>query len=310
MNTKLAPDHNRTDPRQLGRALTSEPPQSSDPRSKKETPRSLWRQLIKVHPAAELFPMMSDDELILLGRDIAKHGLREHLVLWTPYQSEDFSYNSSDEYLLDGRNRLEAIERVIADQKECEAKLLHALQVHWAYRPDSMGGAIRLFGNVDPYQFTISLNLRRRQLTRSQQRDLLERILKANPERSNRDIASLARVSDKTVTATRGRLEATAEIPQLEKTTGADGKARPTRRKSNRQPLKAKTSSGQLSQIALSELSKILHERPAETLEEVTRLLLRERAQIAELSLETRVDLARGSLQALDVSLDQLSCVT
>jgi hypothetical protein len=36
-------------------------------------------------------------------------------------------------------------------------------------------------------------------------------------------------VSDKTVTATRGRLEATAEIPQLEKTTGADGKARPTR---------------------------------------------------------------------------------
>jgi hypothetical protein len=93
----------------------------------------------------------------------------------------------------------------------------------------------------------------------------------------------------------------------LEKTTGADGKARPTRRKSNRQPLNAKTSSAQLSQIALSEFSKILHERPAETLEEVTRLLLRERAQIAELSLERRVELARGSLQALDVSPDQLS---
>jgi hypothetical protein len=168
MTTKPARDHNRTDPRQPGRALISEPPQSSDPSSKKETPPTLWRQLIKVHPAAELFPMMSDDELVLLGRDIAKHGLREHLVVWTPYLSEDFTYDSSEEYLLDGRNRLEAIERVITDRKECEAKILKALQVHYGYRPGSMGDAIRLFGNDDPYQFTMSLNLRRRQLTRSQ----------------------------------------------------------------------------------------------------------------------------------------------
>jgi len=90
--------------------------------SKKETPPALWRQLIKVHPAAELFPMMSDDELVLLGRDIAKYGLREHLVVWTPYQSEEFTYNNSDEYLLDGRNRLEAIERVIADGKIIRSK--------------------------------------------------------------------------------------------------------------------------------------------------------------------------------------------
>ena len=31
-----------------------------------------WRNLIKVHPAAELFPMMSDDELKTLSEDIEK----------------------------------------------------------------------------------------------------------------------------------------------------------------------------------------------------------------------------------------------
>ena len=126
---------------------------------------------------------------------------------------------------------------------------------------------------------------------------LAKAILKASPERSNRDIARFAKVSDKTVTAARRSLEATAEIPQLDTTTGADGKARPARRGSK----------GQASQITLFEFPKSLHERPAETLEEVTRLLLRrERAQIANLPLTIRVELARGYLRALDVSLDQL----
>ena len=36
-----------------------------------------WRDTIKVHPAAEIFPRMSDTELRELGDDIARHGLRE-----------------------------------------------------------------------------------------------------------------------------------------------------------------------------------------------------------------------------------------
>ncbi|MFZ2078185.1 MAG: hypothetical protein WAV38_16320, partial [Xanthobacteraceae bacterium] len=47
-----------------------------------------------------------------------------------------------------------------------------------------------------------------------------------DPTKSNRQIAATAKVDDKTVGAVREKLESTAEIPQLESTTGADGKTR------------------------------------------------------------------------------------
>ncbi|MFL5253142.1 MAG: hypothetical protein ACJ8AI_09645, partial [Rhodopila sp.] len=43
-----------------------------------------WRDKIKVHPAADLFPMMSDAELDALANDIAEHGMHQGIVLWTP----------------------------------------------------------------------------------------------------------------------------------------------------------------------------------------------------------------------------------
>src|SRR5438046_8328304 len=35
-----------------------------------------WRNVLKIHPAADLFPMMTADELKALGEDIKKNGLR------------------------------------------------------------------------------------------------------------------------------------------------------------------------------------------------------------------------------------------
>ena len=54
-----------------------------------------WRDHIKAHPAADLFPMMPEAELRELGEDIKTHGLKSHLKL----------HNGK---LLDGRNRLRA----------------------------------------------------------------------------------------------------------------------------------------------------------------------------------------------------------
>jgi hypothetical protein len=78
-------------------------PISSKPKS--------WRDVLKVHPAADLFPMMPPDELRALGEDIRKNGLRDWVALL-------------DGKLLDGRNRLDAMELVgikpIADNGQIE----------------------------------------------------------------------------------------------------------------------------------------------------------------------------------------------
>jgi hypothetical protein len=58
-----------------------------------------WRDVLPIHPAAELFPLMSQEELRELGENIKIHGLKSHLKV---YKSK----------LLDGRNRIEAMEFV------------------------------------------------------------------------------------------------------------------------------------------------------------------------------------------------------
>ncbi len=65
-----------------------------------------WRDVLKVHPAADLFPMMTPDELKALGEDIKKNGLQVPITL-----SRDRHANRDDQ-LLDGRNRLDAMEAV------------------------------------------------------------------------------------------------------------------------------------------------------------------------------------------------------
>ena len=60
-----------------------------------------WRDVLPVHPAAELFPMMSDAELRELADDVKKNGLHERVKTIK---------DNGKLYLLDGRNRLDAIE--------------------------------------------------------------------------------------------------------------------------------------------------------------------------------------------------------
>src|SRR5262249_42861997 len=58
-----------------------------------------WRDRPKIPPAAELFPLMSEPELRELGEDIKANGLRTPIVVYK-------------DKLLDGRNRLDAMELV------------------------------------------------------------------------------------------------------------------------------------------------------------------------------------------------------
>ena len=73
----------------------------------RDTPTKSWRDICQVHPAAEIFPMLSEDKLRALGEDIKEHGLKEPIVLWS-IDPED----NQSAVVLDGRNRLDAMELV------------------------------------------------------------------------------------------------------------------------------------------------------------------------------------------------------
>ena len=86
---------------------------------------------LKIHPAAEIFPMLSDIEIRDLAKDITERGLQNHII-------------THEGQLLDGRNRLAAC-------------ILAGIE------PKSME-----YGGDSPVGYVISANLRRRQLDPSQ----------------------------------------------------------------------------------------------------------------------------------------------
>jgi hypothetical protein len=70
------------------------------------TPPLGWRAHLKVHPAAELFPLMNAGELRELAEDIKTNGLREKVALGYGRPGEKIVGT----YVLDGRSRLDALE--------------------------------------------------------------------------------------------------------------------------------------------------------------------------------------------------------
>jgi hypothetical protein len=156
--------------------------------------------VVKFHPLADIFPLEEFDALVA---DIKANGLKIPIAL---YQGK----------ILDGRNRYRAY--LAAFSRPPSSRVLYEID-------PAVDG--------DAATYVISANIHRRHLTAEQKRELIAKLIKAQPEKSNRQIAKTAKVDHKTVSAERGALEATGEIPQLKKTVGADGKARkqPAKRK-------------------------------------------------------------------------------
>ncbi|MGO7568739.1 ParB N-terminal domain-containing protein [Rhizobium ruizarguesonis] len=176
-----------------------------------------WRDEIKVHPAADLFPMMSESELRELGEDIKRNGLRMPIYMWAPDK------NSHNYQLVDGRNRLTAMELVgirVLGKKGFDDKQVRSAKILWYYGEQ-----------LDPWEFVVSANIHRRHLTQEQKRDLVAKLLKATPEKSNRQIAATIGVDHKTVGAVREEREARGEIPHVVTITDTKGRQQPVVRK-------------------------------------------------------------------------------
>jgi hypothetical protein len=187
-----------------------------------------WRDVLPVHPAADLFPLMSADEVRALGENIKTNDLQVPIVLWAETKG-------AKPQLLDGRNRLDAMEAVGLEVLRLDKG--NRLEVRHKLLFGSGGGFSALDGTkltVDPFDFVLAANIHRRHLSSEQKRDLTAKVLKAKPDASNRQIAEQVNVSPTTVGAVRRELESTDQIGQLEKTRGKDGRARTTKPKKPR----------------------------------------------------------------------------
>jgi hypothetical protein len=189
------------------------------------TERFDWRKHLAVHPAADLFPLMSEAELKELADDIKKNGLIDPLVVWKKGGS-----------LLDGRNRLDAMALAGILGVDSQGRLCNAssiVPIIW-----------HRIGTGDPWSIALSLNVHRRHLSLEQKRDLIAKVLKATPEKSDRQIASITKSDHKTVGKVRAKKEGRGEIPHVDARPDTKGRKQPAKRKGNppkRDPLDAHT---------------------------------------------------------------------
>jgi hypothetical protein len=214
-----ATDHEAQKNVGIGNARSSKP----QPQNPQAAPRS-WRDVLPVHPAADLFPMLGRDELLELGEDIKKNGLRCPIVIW----SRD-KYGT--EYLLDGRNRLEAMELAgllclsngtLALNRGGVTWPLEREYLRWdTHAPDGVSD------HEHPSHLVASLNIRRRHLTAEQKRELIAKLIKATPKKSDRQIATATKTDHKTVASVRAEQEARGEIPHVSTRTDSKGRQQP-----------------------------------------------------------------------------------
>jgi hypothetical protein len=153
------------------------------------------------HPVAEIFPIISSDELRELAEDIRKNGMIEPITLF-------------EGKILDGRNRLAA-----------------GKSVSFPFRRNNFR---QLLCSLDPQAYVISANIKRRHLTAEQKRELIAKLLKANPAKSDRQVADVVKVDNKTVSAVREKLEAREEIPHVETRNDSAGRKQPAKKKSGK----------------------------------------------------------------------------
>jgi transposase len=175
-----------------------------------------WRSILPIHPAAELFPPMSPDELAALGKDIRKHGLTLPIFLW--------SDGKSPLQLLEGRSRLDAIEieigpAIVSPPSVMAGKDFIAVKKVTVLPP-----------SVDPYAFVVSANIRRRHLSAEQKRDLIAKLIKATPGKSDRQIAETVKASHHTVGSVRANLEGRGQVAHVTTRTDSKGRKQPARK--------------------------------------------------------------------------------
>ena len=156
-----------------------------------------------------------------------------------------------DFQLLDGRNRLDAAELVGLtvhwNASSGEMSLLngrHRLQLGamtthlFELRPGLALGNCKPVNAkwIDPYDYVLSANIHRRHLTADQKRELIAKVIEANPHRSDRQIGEQVKADHKTVGSIRKVIEDVGRVPHVATRQDTRGRAQPSHKPPSRKP--------------------------------------------------------------------------
>jgi ParB-like chromosome segregation protein Spo0J len=150
---------------------------------------------VAFHPLAKNFPLLNGSEFNELVADVGTNGLHEPIVL---YQGA----------ILDGRNRYRACLKAKVDPRfeEFEGDDAAALA------------------------FVISKNIHRRHLKAKEKREAIAALLKASPEKSDRQIAGMIKASPTFVGKVRAEKEATGDVSTVDTRIDTKGREQPAKK--------------------------------------------------------------------------------
>jgi len=185
-------------------------------REKSPTTKS-WRDVLPIHPAAELFPRLSPDELKALGADIKQNGLHQPPAITTSKK------------LLDGISRLDAMEAA-------GVSFEFSLGPDWALivvgeRKNKRSHALTIVPDKDAEAYVISANIQRRHLTAEQKDKLLADLIKAQPTKSNRQLAKTVGMSHPHVAKVREKLQQAGDVETVTTSIDTKGRKQPAKKK-------------------------------------------------------------------------------
>src|SRR5262249_49182641 len=83
---------------------------------------------------------------------------------------------------------------------------------------------------VEPYAYVVSANIHRRHLAPEQKRELIAKLIKAAPEKSDRQIATTAKTSPTTGGTVRATMESEGEVSKLDTRIDAKGIKQPAKK--------------------------------------------------------------------------------
>ena len=167
---------------------------------------------MQFHPLASAFPLLEGEEFDELVDDIKRNGLREKIDL---HQGK----------IADGRNRYRALLQLGIDPgAEPKKYFRKAIYTH------TIGGEVAAHeqNNDDRVRaYVVSKNIVRRHLKPEDKRNAIAELLKADPTKSDRQIAKTVKASPTTVGTVRAELEATGDVSKLDTRTDSAGRLQP-----------------------------------------------------------------------------------